>query len=46
MKLYTTKKVSEITGLTKTTILYYEKVGIIGPINRDSNGGSVAKLNL
>ncbi|MBO1199898.1 MerR family transcriptional regulator [Staphylococcus simiae] len=34
---YSTKEVTSKTGLTKDTILYYEKMGIIGPIIRDDN---------
>lgn len=32
------KKVSETLGLTIDTIRYYERIGIIPPVSRDTNG--------
>lgn len=35
---YKIKEISELTGLSAHTIRYYEKEGILPPINRDKNG--------
>lgn len=36
-KIYSIKEVSELTGLTHSTIRYYEKEGLIPNIDRDKN---------
>lgn len=37
------KEVSELLDISKDTIRYYERVGVIPPINRDKNGYRVFK---
>ncbi|WP_314062225.1 MerR family transcriptional regulator [uncultured Vagococcus sp.] len=37
------KEVSELFGISKDTIRYYERVGVIPPISRDHNGYRVFK---
>lgn len=36
--MYSTKEVIQKTGMTKDTIRYYEKMDIIGEVERDANG--------
>lgn len=36
--IYTIQHISDITGLTAHTLRYYERNGLIDPIERDANG--------
>ena len=36
--MFTIQQVSEKTGLTAHTLRYYEKCGLIDPVDRDTNG--------
>ena len=38
MKYYRIGKVSEITGLSKDTLRYYEKIGLIKQLEKDNSG--------
>lgn len=37
-KTFSTKQVIQLTGLSKDTLRFYEKMGVIDHINRDKNG--------
>lgn len=36
-KTYTIKETAKISGLAATTLRYYEKIGLVGPIQRDTS---------
>lgn len=38
MKTFTSKKMSEITGLSIPTLRYYEDIGLLDPVQRADNG--------
>jgi DNA-binding transcriptional MerR regulator len=35
---YTIKETARVSGLTEDTLRYYERIGLVGPIGRNSNG--------
>ncbi|MGG1550969.1 MerR family transcriptional regulator [Paenibacillus ferrarius] len=37
-KFFTIQQTAEITGLTAHTLRYYEKIGLLNGVHRDSNG--------
>ncbi|MCL6604674.1 MAG: MerR family transcriptional regulator [Paenibacillus sp.] len=37
-KFFTIQQISEMTGLTAHTLRYYEKIGLLYGVNRDTNG--------
>ncbi|MGF2385292.1 MerR family transcriptional regulator [Lentilactobacillus otakiensis] len=39
------KKVSELLGVSTDTLRYYERIGVIPPVERDHNGYRVYKTN-
>ncbi|MCH4889474.1 MerR family transcriptional regulator [Acidaminobacter sp. JC074] len=39
--MYTIKEISQMTGVTSYTLRYYEKEGILPPIERDAGGRRV-----
>ncbi|WDF83011.1 MerR family transcriptional regulator [Lacticaseibacillus pabuli] len=36
--MYTTRQVADSLGITPNALRYYERVGLLGPIQRDKNG--------
>lgn len=37
-KIFTIQQISKITGLTVHTLRYYEKIGLLNEVDRDTNG--------
>jgi MerR family transcriptional regulator, aldehyde-responsive regulator len=44
-QLYTIREVAELSGLPESTLRYYETIGLIHPIHRDSSSKSRAQAS-